>query len=132
MLIVLFCLMVRRPPGSTRTDTLFPSTTLFRSGVAFAGWVEVRGRRGRSPDLRVAAPERLLRPFQLQRQRQVVGGRGRTGAHFAAAQVAADQDAVDRALRIPAGDGVPRHEIGSASCRDRLGQYGSLSGSAVS
>src|SRR3546814_7195624 len=84
MLIVLFCLMVRRPPGSTRTDTLFPSTTLFRSGVAFAGWVEVRGRRGRSPDLRVAAPERLLRHFQLQRQRQVVGGRGRQGAHFAA------------------------------------------------
>src|SRR3546814_14310417 len=23
--------MIRRPPGSTRTDTLFPSTTLFRS-----------------------------------------------------------------------------------------------------
>src|SRR3546814_15911868 len=27
--------MIRRPPGSTRTDTLFPYTTLFRSG-AFA------------------------------------------------------------------------------------------------
>src|SRR3546814_16213851 len=26
-----FFLMVRRPPGSTRTDTLFPYTTLFRS-----------------------------------------------------------------------------------------------------
>src|SRR3546814_5353401 len=25
--------MIRRPPGSTRTDTLFPYTTLFRSGV---------------------------------------------------------------------------------------------------
>src|SRR3546814_5754742 len=25
-------LMIRRPPGSTRTDTLFPSTPLFRSG----------------------------------------------------------------------------------------------------
>src|SRR3546814_17019643 len=24
--------MIRRPPRSTRTDTLFPSTTLFRSG----------------------------------------------------------------------------------------------------
>src|SRR3546814_20494613 len=24
--------MIRRPPGSTRTDTLFPYTTLFRSG----------------------------------------------------------------------------------------------------
>src|SRR3546814_15086227 len=26
-----FFLMIRRPPGSTRTDTLFPYTTLFRS-----------------------------------------------------------------------------------------------------
>src|SRR3546814_10068420 len=26
-----FFLMIRRPPRSTRTDTLFPSTTLFRS-----------------------------------------------------------------------------------------------------
>src|SRR3546814_18378901 len=29
---VFFCLMIRRPPRSTRTDTLFPYTTLFRSG----------------------------------------------------------------------------------------------------
>src|SRR3546814_4981527 len=27
-----FLLMIRRPPRSTRTDTLFPYTTLFRSG----------------------------------------------------------------------------------------------------
>src|SRR3546814_14200437 len=26
-----FCLIIRRPPRSTRTDTLFPYTTLFRS-----------------------------------------------------------------------------------------------------
>src|SRR3546814_18353311 len=26
-----FCVMIRRPPRSTRTDTLFPYTTLFRS-----------------------------------------------------------------------------------------------------
>src|SRR3546814_3205612 len=31
--------MIRRPPGSTRTDTLFPYTTLFRS----ADELEVRG-----------------------------------------------------------------------------------------
>src|SRR3546814_2005999 len=31
MCIVLFFLMIRRPPRSTRTDTLFPYTTLFRS-----------------------------------------------------------------------------------------------------
>src|SRR3546814_2259266 len=29
--IVFFFLMIRRPPRSTRTDTLFPYTTLFRS-----------------------------------------------------------------------------------------------------
>src|SRR3546814_11228710 len=28
-----FFLMIRRPPRSTRTDTLFPYTTLFRSAV---------------------------------------------------------------------------------------------------
>src|SRR3546814_20046149 len=31
MLFTGFVLMIRRPPGSTRTDTLFPYTTLFRS-----------------------------------------------------------------------------------------------------
>src|SRR3546814_13947374 len=30
--LVFFFLMIRRPPRSTRTDTLFPYTTLFRSG----------------------------------------------------------------------------------------------------
>src|SRR3546814_1184688 len=29
--------MLRRPPRSTRTDTLFPYTTLFRSGTAIPG-----------------------------------------------------------------------------------------------
>src|SRR3546814_12365894 len=29
--ILLYILMIRRPPRSTRTDTLFPYTTLFRS-----------------------------------------------------------------------------------------------------
>src|SRR3546814_15394177 len=36
--------MIRRPPRSTRTDTLFPYTTLFRSGALGAG---VRRRRAR-------------------------------------------------------------------------------------
>src|SRR3546814_11200311 len=37
------CLMIRRPPRSTRTDTLFPYTTLFRSyraGPLGLFWVE--------------------------------------------------------------------------------------------
>src|SRR3546814_20168177 len=31
VLLLVFFLMIRRPPRSTRTDTLFPYTTLFRS-----------------------------------------------------------------------------------------------------
>src|SRR3546814_8354239 len=31
MFVFFFFLMIRRPPRSTRTDTLFPDTTLFRS-----------------------------------------------------------------------------------------------------
>src|SRR3546814_2910739 len=38
-----FFLMIRRPPGSTLTDTLFPYTTLFRS-------VEVKERKDRVDD----------------------------------------------------------------------------------
>src|SRR3546814_15536756 len=32
-----FFLMIRRPPRSTRTDTLFPYTTLFRSNSSRSG-----------------------------------------------------------------------------------------------
>src|SRR3546814_10389744 len=38
-----FFLMIRRPPRSTRTDTLFPYTTLFRSADAAA--VQEHARR---------------------------------------------------------------------------------------
>src|SRR3546814_13471180 len=37
--------MIRRPPRSTRTDTLFPYTTLFRSGRAARESVDVGGGR---------------------------------------------------------------------------------------
>src|SRR3546814_1850728 len=35
--------MIRRPPRSTRTDTLFPYTTLFRSGTG-QGWPRLTAR----------------------------------------------------------------------------------------
>src|SRR3546814_16827078 len=36
MCLFFFFLMIRRPPRSTRTDTLFPYTTLFRSSNSSA------------------------------------------------------------------------------------------------
>src|SRR3546814_19156016 len=42
MCSVFFVLMIRRPPRSTRTDTLFPYTTLFRSNGLKPGWQRER------------------------------------------------------------------------------------------
>src|SRR3546814_20785400 len=48
--------MIRRPPRSTRTDTLFPYTTLFRSLESLAGVIEAAPMPmwHRNPDLRLS------------------------------------------------------------------------------
>src|SRR3546814_9142389 len=53
VLLLFFFLMIRRPPRSTRTDTLFPYTTLFRSpavgprtGAWLAGEISSRASAG--------------------------------------------------------------------------------------
>src|SRR3546814_4635880 len=59
VLVVVF-LMIRRPPRSTRTDTLFPYTTLFRSrGVRRDGGDETdcQGQRARPSSGRAARSE---------------------------------------------------------------------------
>src|SRR3546814_13391725 len=66
-----FFLMIRRPPRSTRTDTLFPYTTLFRSqqiGVAAdrRGEVGVVGEREAEVAEVVGAVDRLALRAQDQ------------------------------------------------------------------
>src|SRR3546814_6648699 len=57
LILRVFFLMIRRPPRSTRTDTLFPYTTLFRSrGVVLHPAVAVRCARV----LRPAGPVHAL------------------------------------------------------------------------
>src|SRR3546814_1691375 len=53
----LFFLMILRPPRSTRTDTLFPYTTLFRSHRSPA---HLRGRRGRTDRCRDGRTDRRV------------------------------------------------------------------------
>src|SRR3546814_15685031 len=56
--------MIRRPPRSTRTDTLFPYTTLFRS----LG----RPRTSHAPQrVPTAGPARAGRPFHRRTRRRV-------------------------------------------------------------
>src|SRR3546814_4513211 len=54
--------MIRRPPRSTRTDPLFPYTTLFRSIVGTPGWrlpalAEAQQAEGAAAALRLAYRE---------------------------------------------------------------------------
>src|SRR3546814_9124001 len=59
--------MIRRPPRSTRTDTLFPYTTLFRSMEDAKKWVEQYFANIPSSDL----PEKpdISEPRQTQEKR---------------------------------------------------------------
>src|SRR3546814_5292793 len=52
--------MIRRPPRSTRTDTLFPYTTLFRSGGIAPAVAEI-GQHRRGADLAQPQPGRQQR-----------------------------------------------------------------------
>src|SRR3546814_2623917 len=63
--------MIRRPPRSTRTDTLFPDTALFRSPGAHhpAGAVGSPARLAAlAHQLRVAATLRSADPTNVQRE----------------------------------------------------------------
>src|SRR5213075_3441947 len=59
-----FFLMIRRPPRSTQQGTLFPYTTLFRSGRAFGGEHRIAGqwlaRRERSEEHTSELQSRLV------------------------------------------------------------------------
>src|SRR3546814_13698826 len=74
--------MIRRPPRSTRTDTLFPYTTLFRSGMlndlvgqAFERYV--RTNQPLDPPLLIVMDEAaILRPDQLPSWAATLSGIG--------------------------------------------------------
>src|SRR3546814_8489696 len=71
--------MIRRPPKSTRTDTLFPYTTLFRSRKV---------RRGRSHPSPGGSDEGRLRATRRRGQRP--GPRFGTGRRTAVGRAGAD------------------------------------------
>src|SRR3546814_18475115 len=68
ILCYVFLLSVRRPPSSTRTDTLFPYTTLFRSlGTAEGLAVEIDHQRAVKLAV-LPAPAKLVRRHENRRQ----------------------------------------------------------------
>src|SRR3546814_18330556 len=93
-----FFLMIRRPPRSTRTDTLFPYTTLFRSAQSRRRHPPRRDLDARRSDIQAGGA--------LVRQAGV--GDGRRPARRRRS----------RARGEPRGD-----EIGRASCRESVWLY---------
>src|SRR3546814_13804431 len=62
-----FFLIMRRPPRSTRTDTLFPATPLFRSPAIRAKLAEMVREVVDRDDFARAAPQRLEGPVTVPR-----------------------------------------------------------------
>src|SRR3546814_4418653 len=82
MFLCFFFLMIRRPPRSTRTDTLFPYTTLFRSRHRGPGLQAVRlDRIDRDPDLAGRRPSADADDGGLHAQCQTAPGTGRSEEH---------------------------------------------------
>src|SRR3546814_18422143 len=104
--------MIRRPPRSTRTDTLFPYTTLFRSP---AFW-------------RLNHPEGKHRVGNLLESRDIgalhiIDIAARLFAMGQAARVDARHDVLQHLLQLALAPASQRAEIGRASCRERVCQY---------
>src|SRR3546814_1793962 len=71
--------MIRRPPRSTRTDTLFPYTTLFRSIRSTFRLLFCVAKTLETLDVRVSGGVLVLLQFQLIARAD--GGRSRIGFH---------------------------------------------------
>src|SRR3546814_11442078 len=80
--------MIRRPPKSTRTDTLFPYTTLFRSDAVAARRFRVAAPDSGQPFLALHATLAVRRPRDARRRDQAG-----QGADPALAVVEAGRDA---------------------------------------
>src|SRR3546814_12837553 len=121
--------MIRRPPRSTRTDTLFPYTTLFRSdgvGRHEAGFVRqgLRVHHHRTHGRALAhfhhRPERIERGPDVE---EFAGLRIQVLREPDGGDVAHALEAIPGG--IEAADLALTHllQIGRASCRDRVCQY---------
>src|SRR3546814_8729043 len=89
--------MLRQPPRSTRTDTLFPYTTLFRSDGGAAGdearaVALLRGGDGAGDGIGVVAVDALGRPAGGAEAGELVVGAGKVDAAVDRDRVVVEED----------------------------------------
>src|SRR3546814_19846114 len=115
--------MIRRPPRSTRTDTLFPYTTLFRSRrAALHRHAVERGVAGPGSHLLcVHLPRRALVD---QDEVGVLPGGERAGLEAAQLRrTGGEQVEPERRRHMPIADELQPHHIGRESGWERGSQY---------
>src|SRR3546814_13072487 len=121
--------MIRRPPISTRTDTLFPYTTLFRSAKR-AGFSTRGSRRRQKPRSRrsAGAGPGSCPTARGRAARSRLGGRVDEGPPLRArgppAPAAPRSPAAGAGDRSFAPDTATAREIGSAHVWERVSQNG--------
>src|SRR3546814_21149972 len=109
-LFVFFFLMIRRPPRSTRPDTLFPYTTLLRSVYRGSG-----GQSGHSGGHLQEPP--VARPASVE---AIDGAQGHPVVGSARGREASDDPSSPEPELARRGD----RQIGRASSRERVCKYG--------
>src|SRR3546814_20721690 len=124
-----FFLMIRRPPLSTLTYTLFPSTTLFRSGSATA---TVSVTVTPLPDSPVAQDDEAVTTIDTPVSIDVLGNDDDPDGDPLMVDgftqptngtVASNADGTLRYTPDSGFTGSDSFTIGRASCRERVGQY---------
>src|SRR3546814_12076396 len=101
--------MIRRPPRSTRTDTLFPYTTLFRSHLTVSGSGNVLGDK--------LMLDRAISNLLSNALRYTPEGK------TISVTIRQTGNAVTLTVENPGEAIKPEHQIGRASCRERVCQY---------
>src|SRR3546814_2647167 len=105
--IFFFFLMIRRPPRSTRTDTLFPYTTLFRSGIDRLQEVD-RLNPGRS-ERRQPQPPKFIDHQTHRNRRCVPAGGGEAAKGAAGGGCIVQMEILGIELRSEIDHGLARH-----------------------
>src|SRR3546814_1577280 len=99
--------MIRRPPRSTRTDTLFPYTTLFRSQVADLDYLAVttlppqKGRKKRLMDTLAEAIHEDLALIEALNQLEAIEDEERSSLSIPKAKPHAQEEAAREYAVLP-------------------------------
>src|SRR3546814_1481550 len=122
----LFFLMIRRPPRSTRTDTLFPYTTLFRSNVLLAGLSMVAlGATKAKAKMQEAKPLRIGVLNDMSGIYTDISGKGSViAAEMAAEDFVAQGGDLGRPIQVISGDHQNKADIGASIARKWIDRDG--------